>query len=160
VGGGVVTNQEWTEMFRVIPEADQNTIVIVLQNGCEINVDTFISFEPNFLVMRGRVGGQTEDGRGFFVPYDQMLYFRLERLTNLAELRELMGGRSAKAARAPAAPAETAPAADPAALESVVSPASPPVAPVTDATANRNALLDRIRAARVTQVATNRLLTQ
>ena len=85
-----MTNQEWIDMMKVIPEVDQNTMVIVLQNGCEINVDTFVRFEPNFIVMRGRVGGQTEDGRGFFVPYDQMLYFRIERLTNIAELREIM----------------------------------------------------------------------
>ena len=145
-----MTNQEWIDMLRVIPEEDQNALVLVLQNGCEISVDTLFRFEPNFLILRGRVGGTTYEGRAFFVPFDQMLYFRIERVTVLAELREMV---SASPGLAAAYVPETA------ALASAV-PEPPPVAPsapsVTDATANRNALLDRIRAARATQVASNR----
>jgi len=143
-----MTNQEWMEMLRVIPEADQNTLVLVLQNGCEISVDFFFRFETNFLVLRGRVGGTTDEARAFFVPYDQMLYFRIERVTNLIDLQEMMGLAKAIAA---------VPVEEPAAAEA---PSAPVVAPVTDATANRNALLDRIRAARATQVASNRQNTR
>lgn len=142
-------NQEWIDMFRVIPEEDQNTIVIVLQNGAEINVDVMFRFEPNFMVIRGRVGGQTEEGRAFFIPYDQMLYFRLERVTNVSELRDIMDGSALR--KKIAAP--------------VVTPEEPllpsaAIPGVTDATANRNALLDRIRAARATQTATRRTASQ
>lgn len=141
-------NQEWIDMFRVIPEENQNTIVIVLQNGAEINVDVMFRFEPNFMVIRGRVGGQTEEGRAFFIPYDQMLYFRIERVTNIAELRDIMDGSALRKAIPP--------------VETPEEPLLPSAAipGVTDATANRNALLDRIRAARATQVATRRNASQ
>lgn len=136
-------------MLRKIPEEDQNALVLVLQNGSEIAVDTMFRFEPNFLILRGRVGGTTDEGRAFFVPYDQMLYFRIERITVLAELRDMLGASTVLAA---ALVPETATLAAP-----VPEPPAPPAAPtVTDATANRNALLDRIRAARATHVASNR----
>src|SRR5262249_50500543 len=72
-----MTNQEWIDMLKVIPEEDQNTLVVVLQNGAEVNIDTFIRFESNYVIIRGRVGGTTDEGRAFFIPYDQMLYFRI-----------------------------------------------------------------------------------
>ena len=93
-----MTNLEWMDMLRVIPEVDQNTLVLVLQNGCEISVEFFFRFETNFLVLRGRVGGTTDEARAFFVPYDQMLYFRIERVTNLIDLQEMMGVTKAVAA--------------------------------------------------------------
>ncbi len=137
-----MTNKEWIDMLRSVPEENQNTIVVVLQNGCEINVDTFFRFEGNYVIMRGRVGGTTDEGRAFFVPYSQMLYFRIERVTNLAELREMLGGTIG------ALPATIEPV-----LPIVPVAAIPANAPVTEATASRNALLDRIRAARATQAA-------
>lgn len=139
-----MTNQEWIEMLRMIPEEEHNTLVLVLQNGLDISVDYLYRFEHNFLVMRGRVGGTTDEGRAFFIPYDQMLYFRIERVTNLAELRDMLEGRTVKK------PAEVEVAAE-APLPIV---ASPPVAAVPlDSNSARNALLDRIRAARATQMA-------
>jgi hypothetical protein len=148
-----MTNQEWMDMLRVVPEEDQNALVLVLQNGCEISVDFFFRFEPNFLVIRGRVGGTTDEARAFFIPYDQMLYFRIERVTNLIELQAMMGVSKAVAA-APTTEQPDLPQAEPIAAAAPVPP------PITDATANRNALLDRIRAARATQVASNRQNTR
>jgi hypothetical protein len=141
-----MTNQEWIEMFRLIPDEEQNQLVLVLLNGSEISVDVLFRYEPNFLVLRGRVAGTTDEGRAFFVPYDQMLYYRIERVVNVAELREIVcKGRAISDVVVPAvqAPASESPV--------------PTVAPSTngtavgDAAATRNALLDRIRAARATQ---------
>ena len=146
-----MTNLEWIEMLRVVPDDDQNAMVIVLQNGAEITVDTLFRFEPNFLVMRGRVGGTTDEGRAFFIPYDQMLYCRIERVTNIAEIRDFMQGKSKAVV-----PVVTEPVINVGPAPIVLAP----VPPVTDATASRNALLDRIRAARVTQAASRRQASQ
>jgi hypothetical protein len=145
-----MTNQEWIEMLRLIPEEEQNQSVLVLLNGSEISVDTFYRFEPTFLVFRGRVAGTTDEGRAFFVPYDQMLYYRIERVVNIAELRDIVSkGRPVDDPPTPT----SAPAAE--------VPASVPVAPPTaDPTATRNALLNRIRAARASQVPSPRHNTQ
>jgi len=152
-----MTNQNWIDMLSVFPEEEHNSLVIVLQNGCEINVDILFRIEPNFVVMRGRVGGQTEEGRGFFIPYSQMLYFRLERVTNISELREIMDGSSYRRTQPVAElPISEPVAAVPVAPATPVVPLPPGAPAVTDATANRNALLDRIRAARTTQSGGNR----
>lgn len=147
-----MNNLEWIEMLRVIPIEQQNELVLVLKNGSEIAVDTFFRFEPNFLVLRGRVGGTTDEGRGFFVPYEQMLYYRIERVVNIAHLGDIMGEEAAKLEPIPA----PAPTPTPAVVPNVVPEKVEAVpAPVTDATATRNAILDRIRAARVTQNASS-----
>jgi hypothetical protein len=48
-------------------------------------------FEPTFLVFRGREGGTTDEGRAFFVPYEEIAYVRLERVVRLGELKQMFG---------------------------------------------------------------------
>jgi hypothetical protein len=86
-----MTNQEWKEMFGKIPTTQHNQVVITLTNGTDLVVDVFFRFEPTFMVIRGRQGGSVDESRAFFVPYDQLLYFRLERNVKLPELYQLFG---------------------------------------------------------------------
>src|SRR5438445_12267293 len=86
-------NQDWIEMFQVIPKEQHNQVVVVLQNGSEIAIDTFFRFEPHFVVARGRVAGTLDEARAFFVPYNQMLYYRLERKMKLDELQQFFDDR-------------------------------------------------------------------
>ena len=81
-----MTAVDWMDMIRLVPEAERTKLVIVLVNGTELCVDTIVRYEVAFVVMRGRVGGQVEEARGFFVPYDQMLYLRLDRIMKVEEL--------------------------------------------------------------------------
>src|SRR5687768_7582415 len=82
-----MTPVDWIDMLRLVPEAERTKLVIVLVNGTELCVDTIVRYEEAFVVMRGRVGGQIEEARGFFVPYDQMLYLRLDRVMKVDELQ-------------------------------------------------------------------------
>jgi hypothetical protein len=110
-----------------------------LQNGSEICVDTVFRFEPTFAVIRGRAGGSIDEARGFFVPYDQMLYLKLDRVIRLEELEAMFG---------PSTPVKTT-------ATPVMTSAQPtPIAPTDPAVASR-LLLERIRAVRAT--AGNRL---
>jgi hypothetical protein len=135
-------NEEWIEMFRVLPPEIHNQIVVVLQNGSELSIDTFFRFEPKFLVARGRVAGTTDENRAFFVPYNQMLYYRIERIMKLEELEEIFLNRS-----------ETPPETElmPVPAVAAVAAITNGVASAVDPTATRNALLERIRAARAGQ---------
>ena len=144
-----MTNQEWIDMLQVLPLEQQNQIVLVLKNQSEVAVDTLFRFERNFLVLRGRVAGTTDEGRAFFIPFDQMVYFRIERVVNLTELDTIFFGHTARSASPilEAVPAVPTPTPTPIPIPVPVEPTAPP----TDATATRNALLDRIRAARATQ---------
>jgi hypothetical protein len=134
-------NQEWIEMFRVLPPEMHNQVVIVLLNGSELTIDTFCRFEANFLLARGRVGGTLDENRPFFIPYDQMLYCRLERSMKVEELEDMFVNRPNSATAATEAVRPAAP-----------TPAALPVVPSkADSTATRTALLERIRAARASQ---------
>lgn len=139
----IMNNLDWIEMFRVIPPEQQGQIVIVLQNGTELTIDTFFRFEPHFLVARGRVAGTLEENRAFFIPYNQMLYYRLERSIKLEELEQIFGGRPEQI------PAVTEVIAPP--VVASIAAATVPAPMVGEQTATRNALLERIRAARATQ---------
>src|SRR6476619_6194887 len=128
---------EWQGMLRLVPEAERTKLVIVLVNGTELCVDTIIRYEESFVVMRGRVGGQVEEARGFFVPYDQMLYLRLDRVMKVDELQALI----------PTPPAEQVVASPDRVPEVPVLDAPTPPIPTDAATASR-LLVERIRAAR------------
>jgi hypothetical protein len=86
-----MTAEEWSDVIRLIPEAEHGKLVIVLQNGTELCVDTIIRYESQFLVLRGRQGGTVEEARAFFVPYDQMLCLRLDRIVKVEEIQEFFG---------------------------------------------------------------------
>jgi hypothetical protein len=129
-------NEEWIEMIRLIPTSQHPQLVVVLQNGGELSVDMIYKCEPNYVVLRGRVAGTTDEGRGFFVPYDQMLYLRLERKMKVEDLAALFGETP---------PTSVAGADSEKALVATEITIEQPTDP---ATTTRNALLERIRAAR------------
>ena len=90
--------EDLTEMLNRIPEVDHPKVQLIMRAGPMLSVDTVIRMEPTYLVMRGREGGQTDDERGFFVPYDEILYIKLERAMKLAEMAGMY------AAQAPTVP--------------------------------------------------------
>jgi hypothetical protein len=158
-------NEEWIGMLRLIPEDQRNQIVIVMQNGMEVVVDTIFRFEPNYIVLRGRQMGNTDEGRAFFVPYDQMLYYRIERLVRLDELYRIYGEEpppsayeealleEAAAASLAEQPASPAPA-------TMVAGGNGAMAPDAAGSVARNNLLARIRAARATSAGPGRQNTR
>jgi hypothetical protein len=149
-------NTEWIDMLRVIPEEVHNQIVLVLNNRSEVAVDTFFRFESNFLVLRGRVAGTTDEARAFFIPYDQMVYYRIERVVNLIELQAIFDGLPQRSVAAqPEANSTTQELPSIPVDQSASQAPTTNGTPLTDATATRNALLDRIRAARTTQSVSN-----
>jgi hypothetical protein len=133
-----MTSDVWIDMLRLLPEVEHGKLVIVLRNGTELCVDTIIRFEEQFLVLRGRQGGTVEEARAFFVPYDQMLCLRLDRIVKVEEIQEFFG------------PSEST--LTPAARETPLVPPSnqpTPTVPTDPAVASR-LLLERIRAVRAT----------
>jgi hypothetical protein len=86
-----MTSDDWINTLQLIPLAEHSKLIIVLQNGTELCVDAIVRYEPEFLVIRGRQGGQVEEGRGFFVPYRQFLCLRLDRVMKSEELQAFFG---------------------------------------------------------------------
>jgi len=133
-----MTAAEWIDMLRLIPEEEHGKLVIVLLNGTELCVDTIIRYEDPFLVLRGRQGGTIEEARGFFVPYDQMLCLRLDRIVKVEEIEEFFGPATASMTPVP--------------RDIPLPPNAPaPMVPTDPAVASR-LLLERIRAVRASSM--------
>jgi len=125
-----------------IPEVDHAKLQVVLRSGIGLSADTFVRFEPFYMAMRGREAGNTEENRAFFVPYDEIICIKLERVVKLSELAAMYGesppaGSQPQAAATAEPPTTPVPAATPA-----------PTAPLDPAEIAKQNLLERIRAAR------------
>jgi hypothetical protein len=82
---------ECIDLLTRIPVAEHGQINLILHNRMLVTIDTIIKMEPAYLVLRGREGGSTDEGRGFFVPYEEIAYIRLERVVKVGELRRMFG---------------------------------------------------------------------
>ena len=138
---------EVTDLLNRIPVLDHTRLVFVLAVGTSVNMDLLVRMEKNYLVLRGRESGSNDEGRGFFIPYEQIGYIKLERMVRVNEFRAMYGepletvvGLGDDADEAPGAATAGVGATTPA----PVGPA-PAMAPTDIAKQN---LLDRIRAAR------------
>ena len=83
--------EECVELFKRIPEPFHPQVNLILRNQAVLSVDIVARFEPTYVVFRGREGGTTDEGRGFFVPYEEIAYVRLERVVRLGELKQMFG---------------------------------------------------------------------
>ena len=141
--------EECVEVFGRIPPLFHPQINLVMRNCQVIAVDIAVRFEPNYAVVRGREGGTTDEGRGFFVPYEEIAYIRVERVMKLRDLKAMYGETGyvddedklgqeaeAEAAQKTLSPTDTPP------------PVSPLPLPSDPALIAKQNLLDRIRAAR------------
>jgi hypothetical protein len=145
--------EDCVDMFKRIPEEMHPQVNLVLCNQFCLSVDSVARFEPTYVVFRGREGGTTDEGRAFFVPYDEISYIRVERELRMGDIKRMYGetGYLDFEDRLAAASAEPAPeAAKPTVNNPTPAPASTP-SPMgmTDpgSIAKKN-LLDRIRATR------------
>ncbi|HEX3147408.1 MAG TPA: hypothetical protein VHR66_04950 [Gemmataceae bacterium] len=130
-----MTAAHWIETLRLIPEVEHGKLVIVMQNGTELCIDTIVSFEPQFIVIRGRQGGTIEEARGFIVPYDQFLCLRIERAVKVEELKGFFN--------TPTTPTPVGPGSGHFSRSAVPTPVVP-----TDPAAASKLLMERIRAVR------------
>lgn len=144
--------EDCVDLFKRIPEAYHAQVNLVLQNRMIITVDSIARFEPTYMVLRGREGGSTDEGRAFFVPYEEISYFRIERVVKLGELKRMYGeavfadtedllGQQAEAEIADREKARLT-------VETPPPTPSPLAAPQDPAAIAKQNLLDRIRAAR------------
>jgi len=151
---GPVRREDCVEMFQKIPEGMHPQVNLVLRNGFCLSVSMVARYEESYVVFSGREGGTSDESRGFFVPYDEISYVRIERAVRVGELKRMFGemgyedmeDRLAALTQAAAKPADGANA-----------PATPAPLPVANGTPimvsdpaaiARQNLLDRIRAAR------------
>jgi hypothetical protein len=138
----------WKAIFNRIPREHHEILMVVTSIGIEINVKSIQLLEPDYVVIRGRLGGTTDAGRVFFVPYDQINYLTFNKEIKEEQVAEMLG-TEAPPPRAPIPDGEgiLQAAAEAAAATAKEEPAPPPPPePAKTAPPGKMALLERIRA--------------
>lgn len=131
-----MTADDLLDILDKVPAEDMGKVVLCLRSGAAITIDTIARKETDYLVLRGRENGTTDEGRAFFVPYEDVLFVKLDRPTRVDELKRMYGEKVAVAAGPT----------DERADGTATTPA--PSAPMDPAAIAKQNLLDRIRAAR------------
>src|SRR4051812_12312481 len=70
---------------------DLSRTVLVLKHGAGVTIDQIARREGDYLVLRGRENGPTEEGRALFVPYEEILYMKVDRVVRLEDLKRMYG---------------------------------------------------------------------
>jgi hypothetical protein len=132
--------EEVMDVLQKIPEDKLVKTMLVLNVGSSINIDCVMRKEPGYLVVRGREAGSNDEGRGFFVPYEQIAFIKLELPLKQNDFRAMYG----EPLKAGSVLDEPDPTPAPGQLPAIPK-VSASVAPTDIAKQN---LLDRLRAAR------------
>jgi hypothetical protein len=147
--------EDCMEMFERIPEGMHPQVNLVLRNRYVLSVNMVARYEDSYIVFNGREGGTSDEGRGFFVPYDEISYIRIERPVRIGELKLMYGETGYQDmedrldAQTQAAAAKDAEAAGSPSLPTTVPVTVPvPITGADPASIAKQNLLDRIRAAR------------
>ena len=138
------------EVLKKIPDTDLTKVVLVLRYNAAITIDVLARLEEDYIVLRGRENGTNDEGRAFFIPFEDILFIRLDRVVTLGEMKGWYGEKMAEGTERTELPT-TASEAKAAEKKSPTSPltTTPAPAPAMDpAGIAKQNLLARIRAVR------------
>lgn len=77
-----------------IPKEDLTKTILTLRWGGMITIDQIARPEDDYIVVRGREGGSNDEGRAFFVPYEEILYVKLDRVVGVYEIKRMYGEKA------------------------------------------------------------------
>lgn len=84
-----MTQEDWVDLLQLIPAEQHNQLVVMSQTGIELAIDLLLRTEPAYFVFRGRVCGNTDEGRVFFFPYNQVNCVYINRYVKEQEVDQL-----------------------------------------------------------------------
>ena len=79
------------DIISKIPMVDISKTVLTLRFNASITLDLVVRYEADYLVVRGREAGTNDDARAFFVPYEEILFMKLDRTVRLSDLQKMYG---------------------------------------------------------------------
>jgi hypothetical protein len=147
----------WVQLIRRIPEAQHDNLIAVTTTGAEIMVLRIIRLEDEFVILRGRPAGSTDDPRVLLLPYDQLNHLAFNKPLPETQIVAMFDGTmgSVPPVTAVGRPAvEDAPTPQPGSLETKMigesTPAKAPESPAPGAARpplpSKSVLLARLRA--------------
>jgi hypothetical protein len=88
-----MTADDVHDILDKLPPEDLPKTVLVLRHGAAVTIDAIARREENYLVIRGRENGTSDEGRALFVPYDEVLYVKVDRVLKVEDLKRMYGER-------------------------------------------------------------------
>jgi hypothetical protein len=82
---------QWIELLQKIPTEDHEILLVGTASGIEISLQSILRIEPEYLLVRGRLSGTTEQGRVFILPYDRLTYLHFTREVPDEKLMRIFG---------------------------------------------------------------------
>ena len=79
------------DLITKISKEDVSKTVLTLRFNSAITLDAVVRFEGEYMVVRGREAGTNDDGRGFFIPYEDILFVKLDRTMRLSDFQRMYG---------------------------------------------------------------------
>lgn len=76
----------WKQLFESIRIEDQECLVVSVDGGLEVAVQSVAKVEDEVVLLRGRVSGQADSGRIFVVPYDRLNSVYVNRYVQVEEI--------------------------------------------------------------------------
>lgn len=141
-------NTGWVALLQRIPAEYRDNLIITTRAGSEIYVQAILSLEQEFVVLRGRPVGSTDEGRAVIIPLDQIDFVCSQRSMKEAEILAMMGSSTSPIAL-PRTEAKPAAMPEPAPAETTSPPEAPAPAPADafrPVTSPRPAILERLKA--------------
>ncbi len=79
----------WARLLRLVPPKDQDDLMLLTSNRTEFAVQAILRLDPDFLIIKGRLAGSQDQGRVFFIPYEQIDHIGFYRAVKDAEFNEM-----------------------------------------------------------------------
>ena len=76
------------DIFQRLPDTEHARVHVIMRAGPVVSIDSLIRLQPHYAVIRGREAGNQAERRVCFVPYDDMVCMKLERVVKNYELDE------------------------------------------------------------------------
>lgn len=83
---------EWVRLFTNAPPDAQSAMILGVANGSTVAVQEVVRIDPEYVVIRGRLGGTTDADRIFCLPYDQLTFFLFNKPLSDEDLSQAFGG--------------------------------------------------------------------
>jgi hypothetical protein len=139
----------WVALLQRVPADQSDNLLVMTNNGTGVAVKGILRVEKEYMVVRGRLMGTTEEGGGFFfLPYDQINYVGFQKLIKETVIQSMYEGEPEALAAQPASQEKVDDQA--AGQPEETAPAEPgqPMEPLKPASPGKAALLERLRARR------------
>ena len=106
-------NLAWVAILRHIPADKLSGFTVIITGNIEITLQSLLRFDPEFVVIKGRLSGSQDAGRVFFVPYCHIINLGTLNPIKDEEYEAIFGNLTIPTSSAPIAPSMSLPSVAP-----------------------------------------------